>query len=165
MVGQGHRSTHSGCLTMTTDLTERGLERLICKALTGDPCDPPIRPHRWRTTPHLQRRRLVPRQPSRLQPRVLRRSRPAGHLPPRHPAQLCPRPPPRRGLPHPSQVPRPSTRRDLQARHDRCPPQRHQARSPRPRALLRHALGPERESPATLQAEPLHRHAPASLQP
>ena len=26
---------------MTTDLTERGLERLICKALTGDPCDPP----------------------------------------------------------------------------------------------------------------------------
>ena len=27
---------------MTTDLTERGLERLICKALTGDPCDPPL---------------------------------------------------------------------------------------------------------------------------
>ena len=26
---------------MTTDLTERGLERLICRALTGDPCDPP----------------------------------------------------------------------------------------------------------------------------
>ena len=26
---------------MTTDFTERGLERLICKALTGDPCDPP----------------------------------------------------------------------------------------------------------------------------
>ena len=26
---------------MTTDLTERGLERLICKGLTGDPCDPP----------------------------------------------------------------------------------------------------------------------------
>ena len=26
---------------MTTDLTERGLERLICKALTGHPCDPP----------------------------------------------------------------------------------------------------------------------------
>ena len=26
---------------MTTDTTERGLERLICKALTGDPCDPP----------------------------------------------------------------------------------------------------------------------------
>ena len=25
----------------TTDTTERGLERLICKALTGDPCDPP----------------------------------------------------------------------------------------------------------------------------
>ena len=26
---------------MTTDLAERGLERLICTALTGDPCDPP----------------------------------------------------------------------------------------------------------------------------
>ena len=26
---------------MTTDLTERGLERLICEVLTGDPCDPP----------------------------------------------------------------------------------------------------------------------------
>ena len=26
---------------MTTDTTERGLERLICKALTGDTCDPP----------------------------------------------------------------------------------------------------------------------------
>ncbi len=26
--------------TDITDLTERGLERLICKALTGDPCDP-----------------------------------------------------------------------------------------------------------------------------
>ncbi len=26
---------------MTTDTTERGLERLICEELTGDPCDPP----------------------------------------------------------------------------------------------------------------------------
>ena len=26
---------------MITDLTERGLERLICEAMTGDPCDPP----------------------------------------------------------------------------------------------------------------------------
>ncbi len=26
---------------MTTDTTERGLERLICQALAGDPCDPP----------------------------------------------------------------------------------------------------------------------------
>ena len=29
---------------MTTDLSERGLERLICEALTGDPCDPPAGP-------------------------------------------------------------------------------------------------------------------------
>ena len=26
---------------MTTDTSERGLERLICTALTGAPCDPP----------------------------------------------------------------------------------------------------------------------------
>ena len=26
---------------MTTDTTERGLERLICTALTGSACDPP----------------------------------------------------------------------------------------------------------------------------
>ncbi len=26
---------------MTTDTTERGLERLICTALAGHPCDPP----------------------------------------------------------------------------------------------------------------------------
>lgn len=29
---------------MTTDLTERGLERLICRALAGNPCDPPAGP-------------------------------------------------------------------------------------------------------------------------
>ena len=29
---------------MTTDTTERGLERLICLSLTGDPCNPPAGP-------------------------------------------------------------------------------------------------------------------------
>ena len=29
---------------MTTDFTERGLERLMCRALAGDPCDPPAGP-------------------------------------------------------------------------------------------------------------------------
>ena len=29
---------------MTTDTSERGLERLICTALTGHPCDPPLSP-------------------------------------------------------------------------------------------------------------------------
>ena len=29
---------------MTTDTSERGLERLICTALTGHPCDPPLGP-------------------------------------------------------------------------------------------------------------------------
>ncbi len=30
---------------MTTDTSERGLERLICTALTGHPCDPPREGH------------------------------------------------------------------------------------------------------------------------
>jgi hypothetical protein len=29
-----------GALEMTTDTTEQGLERLICTALTGHPCNP-----------------------------------------------------------------------------------------------------------------------------
>ena len=29
---------------MPTDTSERGLERLICTALTGHPCDPPLGP-------------------------------------------------------------------------------------------------------------------------
>ena len=32
---------------MTTDTSERGLERLICTALTGSPCDPGTRPADW----------------------------------------------------------------------------------------------------------------------
>ena len=30
---------------MTTDTSERGLERLVCTALTGHPCDPPREGH------------------------------------------------------------------------------------------------------------------------
>ena len=29
---------------MPADTSERGFERLICKALTGDPCEPPDGP-------------------------------------------------------------------------------------------------------------------------
>lgn len=32
---------HRGASPMTTDITERGFERLICAALTGHACDPP----------------------------------------------------------------------------------------------------------------------------
>ena len=32
---------------MTTDTSERGLERLICTALTGSQCDPGTRPADW----------------------------------------------------------------------------------------------------------------------
>jgi len=36
-----------GSRCMTTDTSERGLERLICTALTGGPCDPGSRPANW----------------------------------------------------------------------------------------------------------------------
>ena len=40
-VPENSRKCRSECPNdMTTDTSERGLERLICTALTGDPCDP-----------------------------------------------------------------------------------------------------------------------------
>ena len=32
---------------MTTDTSERGLERLICTALAGHPCEPPVSGTTW----------------------------------------------------------------------------------------------------------------------
>ena len=53
---------------MGTDTTERGLERLICKSLTGDPCDPPADCTIGDPPGRVRWRRLVLRQPPRLQP-------------------------------------------------------------------------------------------------
>ena len=108
---------------------------------------------------------MVSRQRSRLQPRVLRGSRPTAGLPTCHPARLRSRPPPRRGLPDAPQVPGPAAGRDQQARHHRRAPPRRQARSPPSGALPRHAIGGQRDGTAAVRAEPLHRHPPATLQP
>ena len=42
---------------MNTDTSERGLERLICTALAGHPCEPLVR-HRGGTARGLRRRGL-----------------------------------------------------------------------------------------------------------
>ena len=63
---------------MTTDTSERGLERLICTALTGAPCDPALHGRRRaRAAGRLRRRGWICGDAARLRPRVLRRPRPA----------------------------------------------------------------------------------------
>ena len=49
---------------MTTDTSERGLERLICNRLTGSPCDAVLRRQVWKAkSPPLRRGRLDLRRP------------------------------------------------------------------------------------------------------
>ena len=74
-----------GGFTMPTDTSERGLERLICTALAGHPCEPPATGTGSRTARRLRRRGLERRQLPRLRPRVLRRSGPALGLSAYHP--------------------------------------------------------------------------------
>ena len=150
---------------MTTDLTERGLEGLICRALTGDPCDPPSgrtvgEPPRgysgvgWSPGNHhdYNREYCV----DLVQLRTFLQATQPNSAPALRLDEDCP------------------TRRKFLARLQGEISKRGtidvlrngiKARPPQSRPLLRHALGPEREGPATLHAEPLHRYAPAPLQP
>ena len=73
---------------MTTDTSERGLERHICEALTGDPCDPPSGQTVGEPPSDYGGVGWSPGQPPRLQPRVLRRPRPTAGLPGRHPTRI-----------------------------------------------------------------------------
>ena len=74
-----------GC-GVTTDTSERGLERLICTALAGHACDPPQAGQVSEPHAGLRRRGLERWQFARLRPRVLRRSGPARGIPEVHPA-------------------------------------------------------------------------------
>ena len=103
---------------MTTDTTERGLERLICTALTGSPCDPgAAEPRRWRAA-GAYGGRLDLRLTRRLRPRVLRRPGAA-----RRPSWRDTQPEAAealdlgRGRPDAPEVPGPPAGRDHQARH------------------------------------------------
>ena len=78
---------------MKTDTTERGLERLICTALTGGPCDLGQTPldGTAEAAGSSRRRRLDLRQPEGLRPRVLRRPGAAPRLPASRPSRRRPR--------------------------------------------------------------------------
>ena len=72
---------------MTTDTSERGLERLICTALAGHPCEPPASGTVAEPVAGYGGRGLERRQPTRLRPRVLRRRRATRRLPACHAAR------------------------------------------------------------------------------
>ena len=150
---------------MTTDTSERGLERLICTALAGHPCEPPADGHSGRTARRVRRCGLERRQLPRLRPGVLRRSGPARGLPACHAAGGRRRAGAVRGRPDAAQVPGPAPGRDCQARHHRRAAPRPRARAAPPGPVLRHAVGRKREATGTLRAEPFHRHPAATLQP
>ena len=151
---------------MTTDTSERGLERLICTALTGSPCDPGTtgvveveeRPPTYGVgwiggTPEDYDREYCVDLAQlsaflhETQPEV------AEHL------ELGQDGPTRR------KVSRTIARRDQQARHDRRAAPRHQARAASSRSVLRHAIAGQRKGEGALCGEPLQRHAPVALQP
>ena len=150
---------------MPTDTSERGLERLICTALTGHPCDPPLGPtvgepparysgagwaggnfHDYDREYCVDLAQLsaflCATQPEAAESLDLSEASPTR----------------RRFLAWPP-------RRNQQARHHRRATPRHQARSARPIPILRHTFSRQPRSPRALQTEPLHSHPPASLQP
>ena len=149
---------------MTTDISEKGLERLICTALTGAELRPAAGGLGTRAAIHL-RRGLDMRRPAGLRPGVLRRLGPALRLPPRHPARRRGIAGPRPGQPNPAQVSGPPTGGNHPARDHRRAPQGHQARPAPDRPNVRHAVAGEREGQGTVWAEPLQRDEAAPLQP
>ena len=151
---------------MTTDTSERGLERLICEALTGEPCDPPSSGTVGEPTPgyggvgwspgngrDYDREYCVDLVQLRT---FLEATQPesAAALPPspqtaRHAGSSLAR--------LQGEINKRGTIDVLRGgiRH-----------GPHHLELLpRHAVGRERDGPAALRAEPLHGHPPATLQP
>ncbi len=112
-----------------------------------------------------RRHRLAARRSAPLRPRLLRRPRPAARLRPGDAGGPRRRAVARHGRADAAELPRPAAGRDLEARHDRRPPQRRQARAAPRRPLLRHAVAGQREGGRAVRAQPLQRHAAAPLQP
>ena len=148
-----------------TDTSERGLERLICTAMAGHPCDPRkegraaeapagyggvgwigANPHDYDREYCVDRGQLA----AFLRGYAAGGRRIAG---------------PGRGRTDAAQVPGAAAGRDLQARHHRRAATRREARRAQPGTVLRHAVGREPAGTGALPAEPLHRHPTASLQP
>ena len=155
---------------MTTDTSEKGLERLICTALTGHPCDPPS----VSAGPTAASRHpgdahggsgWIGGSPGDYDREYCVDLVAACRLPPGDPAQGRRGARPGTGRSDTAQVPRPPARGDQQAGHDRRPAPRHQARTAPRRSLLRHAVARQRQGPGALRRQPLFGHAPAPLQP
>ena len=138
---------------MPTDTSERGLERLICTALTGHPCDPPLGPTVGEPPAHYAGVGWGRRQLPRLRPRILRRSGPTLRLPARNPARSSRIPRLVRGQPHAPPVPSPPPRRNHQARHHRRAAPRHQARSAQPRPIPTARLPPTTQKPKSASSK------------
>ena len=124
----------------TSDTSERGLERLICTALAGHPCDPPAECTVAEPSSGYGGVRVERRQLPRLRPRVLRRSGAARGLPADDPAGGRRSAGAVRGRSHAARISYPAAGRDQHARHHRGATQRDQARSTAPGSVLRHAL-------------------------
>ena len=151
---------------MTTDTSERGLERLICTALTGTACDPvAASANRVRERPPPYGAGWICGAPEDYDreyastsrsspPSCARRSRTSS-------TRSTWRTTARRGA---SSSPACRARSRKRGVIDVLR-QGHQARPAPLRPLLRHALAGQRQGRRTLQRQPLQRHAPAPLQP
>ena len=150
---------------MVSDTSERGLERLICSALAGHPCDPPAEGavadppagyggvgwsggnfHDYDREYCVDMVQLAA---------FLRDTQPEG----RRRVGAIPR------RPHAARVPDPAAGRDRETRIHRRATQRDQARCAATGSVLRHPLGAQPEGAGTVRAEPLHGYTAASLQP
>ncbi len=72
----------------TTDTSEKGLERLICEAMTGRPCDSP-QGRMVRERPSSYGAGVDMRRPAGIRPRALRGLGPAFPIPPRYSADAA----------------------------------------------------------------------------
>ena len=151
-------------IASTTDTSERGLESLICTALTGSAGDPPAtdtareRPSSYGVGWTCGDSKDYDRE------YCVRPDATCG-LPPRHAARGGGIAAPGPGRPNAARVPGSIARRDHQARQHRRAAQGDQARAAPNRPALRHAVAGERASQGPQSAEPLQRHPTAALQP
>ncbi len=153
---------------MTTDTSEKGLETLIMRHMTGTDGLAVVAEHGRRAAAALRRHRLHRRQRAGLRPRPRARRAAALRLPARHPARGVQeagagRRERRQGH-QPPQVPRPPLGRDRQARRHRRAAQGRGARAGALRPVLRHAVAGQRQGRGAARRRTASRHAPARLQ-
>jgi hypothetical protein len=155
--------------SMSTDISEKGLESLIVRHMTGT--------DGLAVTPGAVAEPPAPYggtgyfagSPQGLRPRPRARRGPALRLPARHAARGLQEAGDGRCQRHqghqPPEVPHPAVGRDGQARRHRRAAQGHRPPPGRPlRSVLRHAVRRQRQGRGAARAEPLLDHPPAGLQ-